>query len=145
MRKNNNDKITIEDNWFYYLIPLFSSAFIVSLIEGGTHYSSQWMVTFTEAQNRAFAAAVLLFVLTMIYTFFIRIPKLYDKSDKIIPGIKLLIKSLFFYLWVFTIPVLLFLRFYNIQYWHIYYFLYLLICFYFQREFNRNYIFLLNS
>lgn len=124
---------------------MFLSGSLVNLIGGGPHYSSKWKVVYSEFDSRAINAVILIFTFSMIYTFFIRIPKLYGKSKKIKEGIKLLLKSYFFYMCIAMIPFLFALRFYNIMLWFVFYILYAIICFYFQKKFNRKFISMMKS
>lgn len=145
MKQKNLEKFYIHDIWFYYLIPLLLSGSIVDFIGGGSHYSSKWKVVFSKSENRAFDVVVVLFIFSMVYTFFIRIPKLYGKSQKIKDGFKLLFKSLFFYSCIAMVPFLFFLKFYNFVYWYVFYIIYAFMCFYFQKQFNKKFILLMKS
>jgi hypothetical protein len=145
MKQNNTEKFYIQDLCFYYFIPLMLSGSIVNFIDGGSHYSSKWKVLYSEFQGRAINVVIFIFTLGLIYTFFISIPKLYNKSERIKAGVKLLFNSQFFYICIAMIPFLFFLKFYSFIYWYVFYIIYALICFYFQKQFNKKFISLMKS
>ncbi len=123
-------------NFIFYGVPYISTTALLAIITGANKWGT-YRLTMNSTQMRLYGLFILFLCIYITHSVLIQWPKASGKPKKVKEVLKIFFKSLFLYLWIFSLLVYFIYEIYQIMILKILYYVFIGACLYFQYKFMK--------